>query len=34
VSIAVAAVALLMWQLAEIRSMRSALFIFSPGRLP
>src|SRR5882724_942085 len=32
VSIAVAAVALLMWQLAEIRSMRSALFIFSPGR--
>src|SRR6202043_3108454 len=28
VSIAVAAVALLMWQLAEIRSMRSALFIF------
>ena len=24
--------ALLMWQLAEIRSMRSALFIFSPGR--
>src|SRR5438552_14176129 len=32
VSIAAAAVALLMWQLAEIRSMRSALFIFSPGR--
>jgi hypothetical protein len=28
----VAAVALLIWQLAEIRSIRSALFIFSPGR--
>src|SRR5438034_9256725 len=32
VSIAVAAWVLLIWQLAAIRSMRSALFIFSPGR--
>src|SRR6478736_9153468 len=34
VSIAVDAWALLIWQLAAIRSIRSALFIFSPGRFP
>jgi hypothetical protein len=32
VSIAVAAWVLLIWQLAAMRSIRSALFIFSPGR--
>src|ERR1700693_6643258 len=34
VSIAVDAWALLIWQLDAIRSIRSALFIFSPGRFP